>query len=163
MSESIESQSLPKEGEILLIFCRKSELYDAVESLGLGKIVKKESGEPYIPDSPYRISLSHKDSAGTVAISLASVGVDMENVTVPRNVERLSRLFAEEERPETLYDFYRVWTGKEATGKKEGTGITSELLNKRTEGVRYVDFGDYLVCVAGEGEIKIKEYGNDKE
>ena len=93
MSESAQLSFCLNEGEIYLIFAEKSELYEAVESLGMGRVMKKESGEPFLSDSPYHISLTHKDTAGVAAISRDKVGVDMENVTVPRNVERLSRLF----------------------------------------------------------------------
>lgn len=163
MTENARSPFLVEEGRIYLIFSEKSELYEAVESLGFGKVMKKESGEPFLSDSPYHISLTHKDRAGVAAISREKVGVDMENVTVPRNVERLSRLFCEEERPASLYEFYKVWTGKEATGKMLGTGITADLLKSKTAGVRYLEFGDYLVGIVGEGEIQIKEYGKENK
>ena len=145
------------EGEILLVIARKSAMHEALESLGVGKILKKENGEPYVEGELYRISLTHKDGVACAALSRSAVGVDVENVTVPRNVERLSRLFDESEKPNNLYEFYKAWTAKEAIGKKQGTGISYELLKKKSEDVRYVDYGDYLICVAGAGEIRIIE------
>ena len=82
----------------------------------------------------------------------------MENVTAPRNVGRLSRLFDESENPESLYDFYRLWTAKEAMGKYEGTGITFDLLKKKTTDVRHLDYGDYVIGVVGKGEISFKAF-----
>lgn len=154
---STETLSL-KKGEILVVFAGKTELGRALESLGVGRIEKRENGEPYFPDSDYYISFSHKDDIAVAAISDTRVGVDVENVTVPRNVERLSRLFHVSEAPESLYDFYRLWTSKEAIGKYEGTGITTELLKKKTTDVRHLEYGDYLIGVAGKGEITMKTY-----
>ena len=157
MTENAEKLTL-NENEILLIFADKAELGRALESLGVGRIEKKEGGDPYLVDSPYFISFSHKDNVAVAAISDSHVGVDVENVTIPRNVPRLSRLFHESEKPETLYDFYRLWTAKEAVGKLGGTGITYDVLKTKTSDVRYLDYGDYLICVAGKGEIAFKNF-----
>lgn len=153
-----EKAPLVGEGEILLLLARKSTLHGVLNSLGVGPVSKRENGEPYIENSPYHISFTHKGDAAIAALSLSRVGVDMEDVTVPRNVERLSRLFNESERPNSLYEFYKVWTSKEAIGKLLGTGISQDLLKQKAEGVRHLDYGDYLICVAGEGEIKTIEY-----
>ena len=152
------TQSPVEEGEILLVLAEKTRLREKLESLGVGTILKKENGEPYIEGDPYHISLTHKGDIAIAALSHSSVGVDVEDVTVPRNVERLSRLFNESEKPKDLYDFYRVWTAKEAMGKKRGTGISYDLLKQKSEKVRYFDYGDYLICVAGDGEINLEEY-----
>ena len=150
-------KSLVQEGEILLVLAEKSKLRDKLESLGVGTILKKENGEPYLEGEPYHISLTHKGDVAIAALSRSSIGVDAEDVTVPRNVDRLSRLFDVSEKPNDLYEFYKVWTAKEAMGKRLGTGISYDLLKKKSEGVRYFDYGDYLICVAGDGEIKMQE------
>ena len=147
-----------KEGEILLLVAGRSSLQKALASVGIATVSKKENGEPYLEGSPYHISLTHKGDVAIAALSLDSVGVDVEDVTVPRNVERLSRLFEESERPDSLYDFYKVWTGKEAIGKRLGTGISTDLLKQKTEGIRHLDYGDYLIAVSGEGKINLVEY-----
>ena len=147
-----------RDNEILLILAEKNKLHEKLESLGVGTIKKKENGEPYLEDEAYHVSLTHKGDIAIAAFSRSSVGVDVEDVTVPRNVERLSRLFDECERPNDLYDFYKVWTAKEAVGKRLGTGISYDLLKKKTESVRYFDHGDYLICVAGDGEIRMEDY-----
>ncbi len=150
--------SLPEKDFILVIFADKGELGSALESLGVGKTEKREGGEPYLPDSPYFISFSHKDNVAVAAISDSKVGVDVENVTVPRNVQRMTRLFDISEVPTDLYDFYRLWTSKEAMGKLEGTGITFDVLKKKTTDVRHLDYGDYVIAVAGKGEITLKVF-----
>ena len=146
------------EGQILVILADKRQLGQALESLGVGRIEKKENGEPYLTDAPYHISFSHKDEFAVAALSDSPVGVDIENVLIPRNVKRLSRLFHVSEEPETLYDFYRLWTSKEAVGKMQGTGITTELLKQNTADVRHLEYGDYLIGVAGKGEITLKTF-----
>ena len=144
--------------EILVVFAGKPELGHALESLGVGRIEKKENGEPYLTDSPYFISFSHKDDVAVAALSDSRVGVDIENLSIPRNVQRLSRLFNENETPQSLYDFYRLWTSKEAIGKYEGTGITFDLLKKKTTDVRHLEYGNYIIAVAGKGEITLKVF-----
>lgn len=157
MSMTETTLSLPKDS-ILVVFAEKQELGNALESLGIGKIDKKENGEPFLRDSSYYISFSHKDNIAVAAVSDNKVGVDVENVTVPRNVQRLSRLFHESEAPESLYDFYRLWTAKEAMGKYDGTGITYDVLNTKATDVRHLDYGDYLIGVVGKGEITLKVF-----
>lgn len=147
-----------KDDEILLVLAKKNKLHEKLESLGVGTILKKENGEPYLEGDPYHISLTHKGDIAIAALSHSSIGVDVEDVTVPRNVERLSRLFDESEKPNDLYEFYKVWTAKEAMGKRLGTGISYNLLKKKSEKVRYLDYGDYLICVSGDGEIKMENY-----
>ena len=158
MTNSGENTLRLQENEILLILAEKTRLGEVLESLGVGRIEKKESGEPALPGSPYFISFSHKDDMAVAAISDSAVGVDIENVTVPRNIQRLSRLFHESEVPESLYDFYRLWTSKEAIGKQSGTGITFDVLKQKSTDVRHLDHGDYIICVAGKGEITMKVY-----
>ena len=153
-----EEKQLSLKDQILVIFAEKTGLDDALRSFGIGKAEKREGGEPYLPDSPYYISFSHKDDIAVAAVSDSKVGVDVENVTAPRNVGRLSRLFDESENPESLYDFYRLWTAKEAMGKYEGTGITFDLLKKKTTDVRHLDYGDYVIGVVGKGEISFKVF-----
>ena len=62
-------KSLVQEGEILLVLAEKSKLRDKLESLGVGTILKKENGEPYLEGEPYRISLTHKGDVAIAALS----------------------------------------------------------------------------------------------
>ena len=158
MTSIVDEKLSLKEDEILVVLADKRQLGQTLESLGVGRIEKKENGEPYLPDAAYHISFSHKDELAVAALSLRPVGVDIENVLIPRNVKRLSRLFHVSEEPESLYDFYRLWTSKEAVGKMQGTGITTELLKQKTTDVRHLEYGDYLIGVAGKGDITLKTF-----
>ena len=146
-----------KEGEILLFITEKGRLDKALSEIGASALLKTPQGAPYIENSDVKVSVSHKNNLVVLACSKAPVGVDIEDVTVPRNVERLSRLFYETEKPETLYDFYRIWTAKEAEGKRIGTGVDTEILRSETKGAKYLDYGDYLICAIGEGELVVRE------
>ena len=143
-----------KEGEILLFITSKGKVNDIVRSLGAESLGRDEAGAPYLVGASYAVSLSHKGDVVAFALSNAPVGVDVEDTTVPRNVERLSKLFHETEKPTTLYDFYKVWTAKEAYGKLLKSGITTEILRAATPAGHYVEWGDYVICVMGEGDVK---------
>ncbi|HAE89250.1 MAG TPA: hypothetical protein DCG79_05255 [Clostridiales bacterium] len=144
--------------QILVVFADKSDFDQALRSVGVEKVERNEQGKPYIPDSPYFISFSHKGEVSVAAISDHEVGVDIENVTAPRNITRLSRLFDDSEVPESLYDFYRLWTAKEAMGKYNGTGINLAVLKQKTVDVRHLDYGDYIIGVVGKGDISLKVF-----
>ena len=144
--------------QILVVFADKSDFDQALRSVGVEKVERNEQGKPYIPDSPYFISFSHKGDVSVAAISDHEVGVDIENITAPRNITRLSRLFDDSEVPESLYDFYRLWTAKEAMGKYNGTGINLAVLKQKTVDVRHLDYGDYIIGVVGKGDISLKVF-----
>ncbi|MBP5405276.1 MAG: hypothetical protein J6Y74_04970 [Clostridia bacterium] len=146
-----------QEGEILLFVTNKHKTEGIVKELGAESIEKDAQGAPFLKGSDLFISLSHKGDVVVLAVSAVPVGVDVEDTSVPRNVERLSKLFHTSERPKDLYAFYRVWTAKEAEGKRQRTGITTEILRKETSSGKYVDWGDYLICVMGEGEVRVIE------
>ena len=146
-----------QEGEILLFVTNKHKTEGIVKDLGAESIEKDQQGAPFLKGSDLFISLSHKGDVVALAVSSSPVGVDVEDTSVPRNVERLSKLFHTSERPEDLYAFYRVWTAKEAEGKRLRTGISTDILRKETSSGKYFDWGDYLICVMGEGEVRVIE------
>ncbi|MBQ9370304.1 MAG: hypothetical protein IJU10_04425 [Clostridia bacterium] len=149
--------AIPASEEILLYITNKHRVDEIVRELGAESIEKDENGAPLLKGSPLRMSLSHKGDVVAIAVSQEDVGVDVEDTTVPRNVERLSKLFHIEERPASLYDFYRVWTAKEAEGKRLRSGITTEILRARSPQGKYFDYGDYLICVMGQGAVRVIE------
>ena len=152
------AEQIKLQNEILVIFADKSDFDQALRSVGVDKVERNEQGKPYIPDSPYYISFSHKGDVSVAAISDREVGVDIENVTAPRNITRLSRLFDDSEVPESLYDFYRLWTAKEAMGKYNGTGINLAVLKQKAVDVRHLDYGDYIIGIVGKGDISLKVF-----
>jgi len=145
------------EGDILLFITQKNKVESIVKELGAESIEKDENGAPILKGSDLYVSLSHKGDVVALAVSHTAVGVDVEDTTVPRNVERLSKLFYATEKADSLFDFYRIWTAKEAEGKRLRTGITTEILRAESPKGVYFDYGDYLICVMGEGTIRFIE------
>ena len=145
----------PERNEILLYVIGGHGLDDILKELGAESLEKDENGAPYLKGAPLHVSLSHKGNLVAFAVSWDAVGVDVEDTTVPRNVERLSKLFHIEEHPSSLYEFYRVWTAKEAEGKRLRTGITTDILRAKSPQGRYFDWGDHLICVMGQGDIRV--------
>ena len=146
-----------QEGEILLFITNKHRTDDIVRALGAECLEKDGQGAPVLKGSDLFVSLSHKGDVLVFAVSKKDVGVDVEDTTVPRNVERLSKLFHISEKPTDLYGFYKIWTKKEAEGKRLRTGITTDILREASPEGKYFEQGDYLICVMGEGAVRVIE------
>lgn len=101
----------------------------------------EENGRPYVPDSPYRFSISHSENLVAVAVHTADVGVDLEQIR-PISLHLAKRYFCAEENcylfghepqdadfsavasPSVLLRFFEIWTAKEAYLKSMGRGLT---------------------------------------
>ena len=101
----------------------------------------EENGRPFVPDSPYRFSISHSENLVAVAVHTADVGIDIERI---REVPMLmaKRYFCADEHlylfghepqdvdfssvatPDVLLRFFEIWTAKEAYLKSMGRGMT---------------------------------------
>ena len=81
----------------------------------LPEIRRAAGGKPYFPSCPsLHFNLSHSRGAAVCALNSLPVGVDVERLrAAPR---RLAQGMADEA-------FFRLWTAKEATVKREGRGI----------------------------------------
>ena len=93
-------------------------------------------GKPYLVNHSIHFNLSHSGKYGGLIISDEAVGIDLE---VIRDIEvnAISERFFHPD--EVLYlkilsselqlkQFYRIWTGKEASLKAQGYGITHHLM-----------------------------------
>lgn len=94
----------------------------AAREWGLGplpEIARGERGKPYFPSFPrLHFNLSHSHGAAVCAVHDQPVGVDVERLRPPP--KRLAGGMGAE-------DFFRLWTAKEATAKREGKGISALL------------------------------------
>ena len=86
--------------------------------LGIAPLPRMErapGGKPFFPDLPQvRFSLSHSHGAAVCAVHDREVGVDVELLRpAPR---RLGAGMTDEA-------FFRLWTAREATAKREGRGL----------------------------------------
>ena len=96
----------------------------------------KPTGQPYLTNSQFYVSISHCEQMVACAVSEAPVGIDIERI---RPIDlRISRHTCVPEEldylqisgqgicsdAEVLWRFFEIWTAKEAYFKKCGTGIT---------------------------------------
>ncbi len=110
-------------------------------------------GEPILAGSDKKISISHKGEVLVVAAADTDVGVDIEDITVKRDLVRLSRLFNAEETASSPEEFYRIWTAKEAEAKLRHKGLSKELLRRKTTCIlSYIEHKNYIICLAGHKE-----------
>jgi len=118
-------------------------------------------GKPYIYQVSWHYNLSHSGDYAALAISDASVGIDIQQMR-PHRDSLVKRFFSEEEAAayENLFCgraafFYTLWCRKEAYGKLLGTGLTEDVLKRnmlKDTGARLYEYGDipgYRVCVCG--------------
>ena len=94
----------------------------AAEHWGLSplpQIARREGGKPYFPSRPdVCFNLSHSHGAAVCALHNRPVGIDVEKLRpAPK---RLAAGMADEA-------FFRLWTAREATIKRQGLGIGSLL------------------------------------
>lgn len=85
----------------------------------LPDIARETGGKPYFPSRPdVCFNLSHSHSAAVCALHNRPVGIDVEKLRpAPK---RLAAGMADEA-------FFRLWTAREATIKRQGLGIGSLL------------------------------------
>ncbi len=105
-----------------------------------GRWLVRELAAEYREDSPAHFSISHSGDRVVAAIATFPVGIDLEQPSRPRDFLALAELaFSPAECAElrTLPEsersaaFYRFWTLKEATGKREGHGLQLELARRQ--------------------------------
>ena len=92
-------------------------------------------GKPFLPDLPKLfVSISHAFPFSAVALSLAPVGIDLEEMGRIRDPQGLARRFFTEAEQASVCasDDSRaaalsVWVAKEAIGKYLGTGLAESL------------------------------------
>lgn len=126
----------------------------------------KEHGKPYVKDLAVEFNISHSGDMVVCAVNDKPVGVDIEQIrpidlTVAKRIctdEELLYLFGhvpiEQDFTYTtntgiLTNFFKIWTAKEATVKRKGTGV-AEIKSSISESIETIVFDDYVVSTAGE-------------
>ena len=104
----------------------------------LGHLMVDKVGKKYT-------SIAHKDKLVVVATaSNASVGIDIENISVKRDFVAASDVMGVKA-PKTLYEFYKLFTETEATYKLGTTPLCTH----------FITYGDYLICITANHEFAI--------
>lgn len=113
----------------------------AIDELGIecGELtIRRDSfGKPrFLRDGAPAFSIAHAGGISVAAISLggASVGIDIERIDEGRDTLRISdKFFSASEKEmlslseDKLFEFYRIWTAKEALMKHGGEGMISVM------------------------------------
>ena len=101
-----------------------------------------DGGKPSLKKSDLHFNLSHTAHAVAVAVSTEEeIGIDIERI-VPRKVGFAERYFSKEEQQlveqasDPVCELIRIWTAKEAVGKRCGTGLSCSIPDISTKDVQ---------------------------
>ena len=111
------------------------------------EIITDNKGKPFFKNSELHFSISHSKNMVGVVMDKAPCGIDIE-FEKPRNLKKLSKYF--NQKFETLEDFYKFWTFKEAVYK-----INDKIYDKY-----FSKFGDYYITIVSNHKIDEIEYIN---
>lgn len=121
---------------------------------------RTDKNKPFAVGLPVHFSVSHSGAWALCALSNRPVGADIEKIRPVRPAlirrvctpDELAFVHDAADSGEAERRFFRVWTGKEAFFKREGTGITSlQSISVLDETVRrnliFFCAGDYAVSL----------------
>ena len=112
-----------------------------------------EYGKPFVKgfEPFFDFSVSHAGDLVTVAFGPSKVGVDVEKIGSAGDIDELLHFLSERElrsidsSEDREKEFYRIWTRREALGKKEGMGLLLyEEMPERSifeDGSRFFEYG----------------------
>ena len=121
------------------------------------QILKNENGKPYIEKEGVHFSIAHSNGLCAVAVADLPIGIDCEKLK-PRGIEEIekfaNRFFVKneiellEKSDYALLDFYKIWTGKEATIKKLGVNFSYvKKIDTTKENLEFFEENNYIVCI----------------
>ena len=120
-------------------------------------ILKNENGKPYVENEGVHFSLSHTRGLAACVVSDSPVGVDCERLTYksPEEIKKFAnRFFVENEISlldsggYTTLDFYKIWTAKEATVKKQGSNMSQvKKIDTTQENILVSLENDYIISI----------------
>lgn len=99
------------------------------------EIVKNTDGKPFFINADLHFSLSHSKNIVIACFDKSPCGIDIEYIK-ERDFKKLSEYF--DRRFESLEDFYKFWTTKEATYKS--TQCNKYILNQIFQDCYYLTF-----------------------
>ncbi|MCA5003986.1 4'-phosphopantetheinyl transferase family protein [Sphingobacterium bovistauri] len=114
------------------------------------------NGKPYLPDYPYKISLTHSfDYAGVMLSTKGECGIDLE--IIMEKVVRIKEKFLKPEelsfiQPEhEVLQLYACWCAKEAVYKLQGNKGVSFLVDMTIKPFNFKPQGVMLLDLAKDG------------
>ena len=131
-----EKSLSPKEKSEMLHNEAYSLLDSTLRKMGISdyEITKTELGKPYIVGNPVYFSISHTDGLACVAISDKECGIDCEKIVPRGTIKELTNRYyigdeitLMEECNYSYEEFLRIWTCKEAIGKRLGLGLMKSI------------------------------------
>lgn len=121
------------------------------------EILRNENGKPYIEKEGVHFSLAHTDGLVVCAISDSQIGVDCERILTKSNeeIQKFAKRFFVENEIILLenskcpsLDFYKIWTGKEATIKKLGGNMSYiKKIDTTKENILFSLEKDYIISI----------------
>ncbi|MBP5261898.1 MAG: 4'-phosphopantetheinyl transferase superfamily protein [Clostridiales bacterium] len=126
-----------------------------------------EYGKPFVKgfEPFFDFSVSHAGDLVTVAFGPSKVGVDVEKIGSAGDIDELLHFLSERElrsidsSEDREKEFYRIWTRREALGKKEGMGLLLyEGMPERSifeDGSRFFEYGyqDYQITICTDTAV----------
>lgn len=115
------------------------------------------SGKPYLNGSSMQISYSHSGDYCVVALSKEPIGIDIEKI---RKIdEKISKLIFDESDIAKLKEksFLDIWTLKEAFGKKDGKGLSKEIVVDYCNALNIDKIKGYMIGVTSNKKVRFKQ------
>lgn len=128
LSSSEKGYLLHKEAYLLLDSVLKSlGVFDYV-------IKKTDMGKPYLENGDVHFSIAHTDGLVCCVVADKECGIDCEKITPRDRIEQMAERFFVDNEIALLKksdcshtEFLRIWTCKEALGKRLGLGLMKSL------------------------------------
>lgn len=126
-------------------------------SLDRPQILKTENGKPYVQIGGVHFSVSHTDGLVACAVADSPVGIDCEKIKERKKEDicRFAKRFFVENELKIIEasgfdskEFFKLWTGKEATIKKLGTNMSDiKKIDVTRENVEFFIENDYIIAI----------------
>ena len=120
-------------------------------------VLKNENGKPYVNLEGVHFSLSHTNGLAVCAIADKPIGIDCEQIVAKskEDIQKFAKRFFVENEICFLenggfspFDFFKVWTGKEATIKKRGSNMSEiKKIDTTKESLIFSYEKEYIICI----------------
>ncbi len=120
-------------------------------------ILKTENGKPYIENSNVHFSISHTNGLVACVVSDMPIGVDAEKLLTKstEEIQKFAKRFFVENEFNLLKkgnfsstEFFKIWTGKEATIKKHGSTMSEiKKIDITKENLIFLEENGYIISI----------------